>query len=200
MKKIGLALLVLVIGLIPAMANAGGPYERFNGGYEQRRMLPAASYPSVRYDGYVGEGSQAQCRPPDRHERVEAPYYRPCEKSAVRRIKPPVTAKMTQNTTVIFNNYPQKPAVKPVHVPKKVEKRCADPCPNPCFKEVGRLSAEVQQLEKKLSEAQERARTDSAEIRRLTEENGGLWELVRANQSWQSQYREWYREWQAKFK
>ncbi|HEX7586228.1 MAG TPA: hypothetical protein VF390_01180 [Patescibacteria group bacterium] len=187
MKKIGLALLVLVIGLIPAMASAGDPYERFNGGYEQRRMLPAASYPSDRYGGYIGEGSQAQCRPPDRHERLEASCYRQCEKQVRVKAYRPESTKMVQKKTVIVN-YQKPVTVKPCLTPRKVERYCTDPRPNLCFMEVGRLSAELRNAERELGVARERERVSSVERQKLAEENATLRERARNREAWIEEY------------
>lgn len=185
MKRIMLVAIVVGMIFIPvAVVYGGGPFER--PAWQERQITvrtdlypEAVPYPTARL---CGERYRTISPPPayvyERHERAETPpraklSHWPCEKKfdCVPSCKKSMTVKP----------YPS-------------------PCSNHDLKEIGRMSAELQKLERELGAAQERARTDSAEIRRLAEENGGLWELVRANQAWQSQYREWYREWQAKFK
>jgi hypothetical protein len=180
------------IGLIPAAVFGGGIYERDPWPEEQVTVrvtrtpseIPYyASRPcekahrhvtyAERYDGVGGS------------PRMERQHFetRLCEKKIFSAPCPqkPAAAKMTQNTTVIVNNYPRKSVAKPLHVPKKVKPCIIDTCPK-----------KLEGVKDELLTARKRALDDSFEIQKLKEENATLRERLRNREAWIENYRKEY--------
>jgi hypothetical protein len=144
----------------------------------------------------AGQGRQLTVRTDLYPEAVRHYTARPCAEGNNRTLYPHAYTSERQGvpTYVEVPNHPAKTAPQKIaQVPcgekkafvmtcpklRRIEVSQAKPCFSPCLNEIRRMSAEIRKLER---------------------ERGALEESVRANQVWQSQYREWYRQWQSQYK